>query len=76
MNERDGAMAQKMRTEAFLPALQRAVAEARQMDGSPEDLLNGAMMAFGDMLTTVTGKAGAVALLRGFADYVERGNPN
>jgi hypothetical protein len=29
------------------------------------------MMAFGDMLLTLTGKQGAILLLRGFADFLE-----
>jgi hypothetical protein len=30
------------------------------------------MTAFGDMLMTLVGKEGAVLLLRGFADHLER----
>jgi hypothetical protein len=62
---------QQIRNEVFLPALRKAAGEARKLDGSPNDMLSGSMMAFGDMLLTLTGKQGAILLLRGFADFLE-----
>lgn len=64
-------IAYQIHHEVFLPALQHAAGEARKLDGSVNDMLNGSMMAFADMLVTLTGRAGAVLLLRGLAEYLE-----
>ena len=67
---------QKIRQDIFLPALQQAAGLAGRLNGSPNDVLNGSMMAFGDMLLTLTGKKGAVLLLRGLADFLETNSPD
>lgn len=67
---------QKIRNDVFLPALQEAAGLAGKLNGSPNDVLNGSMMAFGDMLLTLTGKQGAVLLLRGLAEYLETNSPD
>lgn len=58
--------------EIFLPALQQASARAQAADSNPANSLNGVTMAFGEMLQVLVGRDGAVVLLRGFADHLER----
>lgn len=58
-----------------MPALQHAAGEAQKLGGSAEDMLNGAMNAFGDMLVSVAGKKAAVALLQGLAKHLENNAP-
>jgi hypothetical protein len=68
--------AKRISDEVFLPALQRAAGEAQKLGGSPGDMLSGAMNAFGEMLLTLAGKKGAVALLRGLAEHLEQKAPD
>jgi hypothetical protein len=72
----DLKITQKIRNDVFLPALQQAAGLAAKLNGSPNDVLNGAMMAFGDMLLTLTGKQGAVLLLNGLADHLDKNSPD
>ncbi len=76
METDDLQITQKIRNTIFLPALQQAASLATKLNGSPNDMLNGAMMAFGDMLLTLTGKQGAVLLLKGLADHLEKNTPD
>ncbi len=69
------AVANRLRTEVFLPALQQAASKASQIDSTPANLLNASMLAFGDMLVQLIGQDGAVHLLRGFADHLESVKP-
>lgn len=66
----------KIRTEVFLPALQQAAGLAGKLNGSPNDILNGAMMAFGDMLLALIGKKGTVLLLTGLAEHMDKNSPD
>ena len=69
------AVANRLRNEVFLPALQEAAGKAREIDSTPANLLNASVMAFGDMLVQLIGRDGAVHLLRGFADHLESTKP-
>jgi hypothetical protein len=72
MNEYgSNAVANRLRTEVFLPALQEAARKASQIDSMPANLLNASVLAFGDMLVQIIGQDAAVHLLRGFADHLE-----
>jgi hypothetical protein len=68
----DEAIARRICDEAFLPALQAAAREARAIDDTPANLLNGVTLAFGEMLSGLIGVKGAALLLRGYADHLER----
>ena len=76
METEDLKLMEKIRSEVFLPALQQAAGLAGKLKASPNELLNGAMMAFGDMMLTLTGKQGAVLLLKGLADHLEKNTPD
>lgn len=69
------AAANRLRNEIFLPALQEAAGRAREVDSTPANLLNGSVMAFGDMLVQLIGLDATVHLLRGFADHLESTRP-
>jgi hypothetical protein len=76
MNDASLPLAQRINTEVFLPALQRAAGEAQTLGGSAEDMINGAMNAFSDMLVILAGKQAAVVLLRGLAEHLEANTPD
>lgn len=76
METDDLNITQKIRSDVFLPALQHAAGLAVKLNGSPNDMLNGAMMAFGDMMLTLTGKQAAVLLLKGLADHLDKHSPD
>lgn len=67
----DNKLAERIRSEVFLPALRHAAKNAEKLKGSPNDILNGSMMAIGDMLQTLIGTAGAVLLLNGLAEHLK-----
>lgn len=71
----DNVIAERIRNEVFLPALRQAAKDANKLNGSANDILNGSMMAIGDMLLTLIGNAGAVLLLNGLADHLKQNEP-
>ncbi len=76
MNDDSLPLARRISTEVFLPALQRAAGEAQTLGGSAEEMISGAMNAFGDMLVILAGKQAAVVLLRGLAEHLEANTPD
>ena len=70
----DKYIANRIRDEVFLPALQEAARRAREVDTTPANLLNGVVGAFSEMLVSLIGPAGTAHLLRGLAEHIEQAN--
>lgn len=70
----DEYIANRIRDEVFLPALQEAARRAREIDATPANLLNGIVGAFSGILTSLIGPAGTAHLLRGLADHIDQTN--
>ena len=70
----DEDIANRIRDEVFLPALQEAARRAREIDATPANLMNGIVGAFSGMLISLVGPAGTAHLLRGLADHIDRTN--
>ena len=70
----DEHIANRIRDEVFLPALQEAARRAKEIDATPANLMNGIVGAFSSMLVTLVGPAGTAHLLRGLADHIDQSN--
>lgn len=63
-------LAQQIRDQVMLPALQAAAARAQEISSSPEIFFNAAVESFAELLFQLVGPVAAAHVLRALADHI------